>query len=533
MGNKKELIIFYIVLILIVIINLFIFLPKKDKNNNTIIKETSRITIKNVGMNYQLNINEKYKDDEIVFYNYDDSIISVDNNGIIVAVGEGSTVISIMNKRTNEHQSIKVTVDVDKTTTKETQRTKKTNKKTIPTTKKTDKKTTTIKSTTKVTDRITSNITTSKKVTTNKVNKTEKTTINKTTTKISTTKATTVTNQKTTHTTAKLSSTTKTTKTTKISVTGITLNKKSDTIYLNADTKKITLIATVTPSNALNKSVLWSSSDTNVATVSGGVVTAKSLGKVTITAKTVDGEKIATAVITIKQKVAVVIGASQVTRMDKYALSYKSTRTNYSYKKSDKTLIYSQKGGTGIDYQYNEGFNNAKATIDSLYNNKQNYIELYVFFPLSGNTIKTYTCSSISTTNSTMISYIKNYNNAIKKLITAGYNAKGYVVSMHPVKVSQSSSSTVVSNQNANSCKKTYRSNRKYNRFNIAVEGIMKELNLPYIQYELLFDKIMLVKDIDKNYSYKITYNTTDGVHWDDKTTNEYVGMMLYHSGEL
>ena len=512
MGNKKELIIFYIVLILIVIINLFIFIPKKDKNNNTIIKETSGITIKHVGMNYQLNINEEYKDDEIVFYNYDDSVISVDNEGTIVAVGEGSTVISIINKRTNEHQSIKVVVDVDKTT-KETS--KRTNK-------KTNKTSTTIKSTTttKVTDRVTSNITITKRTTT------EKTTINKTTTKISTTKPTTTTKKITSEQTTKRT-------TTKISVTGITLNKKSDTIYLNGDSKKTTLIATVTPSNALNKSVLWSSSDTNIATVSGGVVTAKSLGKVTITAKTVEGEKIATAVITIKQKVAVVIGASQVTRMDKYALSYKSTRTNYLYKKSDKTLIYSQKGGTGIDYQYNEGFNNAKATIDSLYKNKKEYIELYVFFPLSGNAIKTYTCSSISTTNSTMISYIKNYNNAIKKLITAGYNAKGYVVSMHPVKVSQSSSSTVVSNQNANSCKKTYRSNRKYNRFNIAIEGIMKDLNLPYIQYELLFDKIMLVKDIDKNYSYKITYNTTDGVHWDDKTTNEYVSMMLYHSGEL
>lgn len=512
MGNKKELIIFYIVLILIVIINLFIFIPKKDKNNNTIVKETSGITIKHVGMNYQLNINEEYKDDEIVFYNYDDSVISVDNEGRIVAVGEGSTVISIINKRTNEHQSIKVVVDVDKTTKKTSNRTNK----------KTNKTSTTIKSTTttKVTDRVTSNITTSK------ITTTEKTTINKTTTKKSTTKPTTTTKKITSEQTTKRT-------TTKISVTGITLNKKSDIIYLNGDSKKTTLIATVTPSNVLNKSVLWSSSDTNIATVSGGVVTAKSLGKVIITAKTVEGEKIATAEIIIKQKVAVVIGASQVTRMDKYALSYKSTRTNYLYKKSDKTLIYSQKGGTGIDYQYNEGFNNAKATIDSLYNNKQNYIELYVFFPLSGNTIKTYTCSSISTTNSTMISYIKNYNNAIKKLITSGYNAKGYVVSMHPVKVSQSSSSTVVSNQNANSCKKTYRSNRKYNRFNIAIEEIMKELNLPYIQYELLFDKIMLVKDIDKNYSYKITYNTTDGVHWDDKTTNEYVSMMLYHSGEL
>jgi len=64
--------------------------------------------------------------------------------------------------------------------------------------------------------------------------------------------------------------------------TGITLNKTTTALKVG-DSEKLT--ATITPSNANNKKVRWSSSNSNVATVEGaGLITAVGKGTVTITA---------------------------------------------------------------------------------------------------------------------------------------------------------------------------------------------------------------------------------------------------------
>ena len=71
-----------------------------------------------------------------------------------------------------------------------------------------------------------------------------------------------------------------------VNPTSIKLNKTSATMYYGDST---TLTATLAPSNVTEKTITWTSSNSAVATVNNGVVKAKSAGKTTITAKTVNG----------------------------------------------------------------------------------------------------------------------------------------------------------------------------------------------------------------------------------------------------
>ncbi len=72
-----------------------------------------------------------------------------------------------------------------------------------------------------------------------------------------------------------------------VAVTGVYLNKDSSSIVIG---ESEVLSATVSPSNATNQSVTWSSSDTSVATVSSsGRISALAEGSTTITVTTADG----------------------------------------------------------------------------------------------------------------------------------------------------------------------------------------------------------------------------------------------------
>lgn len=92
---------------------------------------------------------------------------------------------------------------------------------------------------------------------------------------------------------------------TSVAVTGLSLNK-SELELVEGDFE--TLVATITPSNATNKNVAWTSADPKIATVTNGKVTAVKEGSTVITAKC--DEQTATCSVTVTHKEVKVTGVS-------------------------------------------------------------------------------------------------------------------------------------------------------------------------------------------------------------------------------
>ena len=91
-----------------------------------------------------------------------------------------------------------------------------------------------------------------------------------------------------------------------ISVTGIALNKTSLPL---TEGDEFTLVATVTPDNATNKEVTWTSDNEAVATVSAeGVVKAIRAGTTSITVTTVDQGKTESCAVVVAAKMSAVTG---------------------------------------------------------------------------------------------------------------------------------------------------------------------------------------------------------------------------------
>ena len=85
-----------------------------------------------------------------------------------------------------------------------------------------------------------------------------------------------------------------------IPVESIELDKQDVTLKVGETT---TLTATITPDNATNKNVTWSSGNEDIATVdNGGKVTAQGIGETMITVTTEDGQKTAECVVTVIEK---------------------------------------------------------------------------------------------------------------------------------------------------------------------------------------------------------------------------------------
>ena len=108
-----------------------------------------------------------------------------------------------------------------------------------------------------------------------------------------------------------------------IDVTSITLDQTAVELLEGAT---VTLVATVAPENATDKTVTWTTSNEAVATVADGVVTAVAAGEAVITAQA--GNVTATCTITIKADGIEVIGIESTLTGDIYDLSGRLVKKN-------------------------------------------------------------------------------------------------------------------------------------------------------------------------------------------------------------
>lgn len=92
-----------------------------------------------------------------------------------------------------------------------------------------------------------------------------------------------------------------------VSVSAVTLDYSSIEIEEGGNAL---LTATISPYDAYNKKVIWSSSDANIAKVVEGIVTAIAVGKAVITVKSDDGGKTSTCDVFVKPKTIPMVGLS-------------------------------------------------------------------------------------------------------------------------------------------------------------------------------------------------------------------------------
>ena len=132
-----------------------------------------------------------------------------------------------------------------------------------------------------------------------------------------------------------------------------------------------------------------------------------------------------------------------------------------------------------------------------------------------------------------MLEYAEGYFKAATVIKNQGYNIKNYVVSMQPLNAAQAKNNISVTNDNPNACLANYRSNKKYQKFNLKFKAIIEKNYSSILTFIPLFPQIVSVTSENVEYKFKITYNTEDGIHWVPETTRTYTKMLLDYTGEL
>ncbi len=183
-----------------------------------------------------------------------------------------------------------------------------------------------------------------------------------------------------------------------VAVTSIKLNKTSATLKKGGT---LTLTPTIAPANAVNKTVTWTSSNTSVAAVSNGKVTAKAAGTATITAKTNNG-KTASCKITVTADLinnATVTSAVLVGNSVKIYGKASGGKAPYTYKYMYKRTANSVWNYLGENKFVSETSKSFKPTSAAVFD-----VKVIVKDSLGNQTEKTFKTRSVDLKNNSAIS---------------------------------------------------------------------------------------------------------------------------------
>ena len=148
---------------------------------------------------------------------------------------------------------------------------------------------------------------------------------------------------------------------TEVEVTGVTLNKTSATIN---EGDSLTLMATLEPSNATDKSITWTTSNSSVAAVKNGVVTAVSKGTATITAASSNGLKAVCKVTVVTSEPVLSADDTTISALSIPLGKTFIVRANASNGKApyQYALYYSYNGGSWVAVQTYQDSSSLKFT---------------------------------------------------------------------------------------------------------------------------------------------------------------------------
>ena len=324
-----------------------------------------------------------------------------------------------------------------------------------------------------------------------------------------------------------------------VNVTGINIeNGTEGVVYLNTldGTNSLKLNAIVYPSNANNKKITWSSSNTNVATVdANGNVIIKNLGTAKINVVTDDGKYTDSFNVIAKKKVILVVTASLGVRMNDWFKTYTSANGNY-YSIANKTLKYVYKSGSGFEFQYGEGLEKAKTFLNDNYANYKNYIDVYINFTMTGNSVKKLTCDGI-TTSDEYYDIAEKYNSSVQSIKNLGYyNIKGFVFSHSPLNTKHplASNNNIVYSHSKYACSSGYRSAWKYYLSNKRMNSILSTGTYSNISFLDNFSSFVIIKsEADRTFTWIRPFSTPedDALHWDEATTKLYMQVAFDNAG--